>query len=693
MPKTQLLIAWPLLALTTAISALGQVPVGTDFTYQGQLILAGEAVNDSADFVFRLWDAEVDGNLIGSANTVNGVSIVDGLFTVNLDYGADAFNGGARWLEVEVRSPAGAGVFTTLVPRHPLTAAPYALATRGIHVDSEGSVGIGTDDPLGRLHVYHEFNPSIQFENNGDSTAERTVTLDFRHSNGVGAAIDAARDAGSVSGMSLGFSTQPVGGSLSKRMTINDVGQVGIGTDSPSATLEVRGDVTTSAGDAEVDQSQEVFSTTAVALDGLLWQSFTAGIDGLLSQIDLHLHSLTTASSGTLTVYQGAGIDGQVSASKSVTITPGVEQWASFSLSGAPAVVAGAECTIALSVPSGDLRLSAQNGDPYPAGHMDLEFYVPTYDLAFRTFVREGGIITAGGFAGNGAGVTNVPEPWSQSGVDLQFNGGNVGIGTSDPQSLLHVSSISNTEVILQNLGDSSVDRPVYADFRHANGTGARIQMDRQDGDEHGVELGLATQSEGGSLTRRLIVKPDGKVAIGLGSPATELEVNGMVKVHAIRFADDTIQETAFPGTFYHTVASGDFTSANGGATYKTQFFGGVGGSFIDEPNSMQSLIAPLNLPDGVTINSISFYGYDTISTTDVNIFVEYTTIDTGLATAFAWHRSNTSAGAYSATTFTNKVIDNSTFRYKVTVEPVNGTWHSAGLLAVNAVVFEYTYE
>src|SRR5207244_3413240 len=70
-----------------------------------------------------------------------------------IDFGAAAFNGDARWLEIAVRSPAGGGTFTTLSPRQPLTGAPYALQTRGLYVDTTGKVGIGTTAPAWRLEV------------------------------------------------------------------------------------------------------------------------------------------------------------------------------------------------------------------------------------------------------------------------------------------------------------------------------------------------------------------------------------------------------------------------------------------------------------------------------------------------------------------------------------------------------------
>ena len=51
------------------------------------------------------------------------MDVADGLFTVALDFGAGAFNGDARWLEVAVYKT-GTG-WVVLSPRQPLLAAPY----------------------------------------------------------------------------------------------------------------------------------------------------------------------------------------------------------------------------------------------------------------------------------------------------------------------------------------------------------------------------------------------------------------------------------------------------------------------------------------------------------------------------------------------------------------------------------------
>ena len=115
-----------------ALSAysLAQTPLSTAFTYQGQLNKSGSAVNSTADFQFTLFDDPIAGNQVGAIVSLNALSVSDGLFTVPLDFGTAAFDGNARWLQIALRSPAGSGVFTTLNPRQPLTAAPYALFAR-----------------------------------------------------------------------------------------------------------------------------------------------------------------------------------------------------------------------------------------------------------------------------------------------------------------------------------------------------------------------------------------------------------------------------------------------------------------------------------------------------------------------------------------------------------------------------------
>src|SRR5205823_6181135 len=101
--------------------------------------------NQSADFRFRLYDASTSGSQIGPQADHAGVTVANGVISLPVDFGADSYRRSEpRWIEVDMRSPAGSGNFTTLVPRQHLTPTPFALSTRGMDVDAGGNVGIGT---------------------------------------------------------------------------------------------------------------------------------------------------------------------------------------------------------------------------------------------------------------------------------------------------------------------------------------------------------------------------------------------------------------------------------------------------------------------------------------------------------------------------------------------------------------------
>jgi hypothetical protein len=124
--------------LFSAIIA-GAEPVGTEFTYQGRLIDANSPADGEYDFIFRLYDAVSDGNQAGEDVNIPDVDVIDGYFTVELDFVTGIFVGDARWLQISVRP--GASIdpndFVTLNPLQELTPAPYALYA----LESGGSGG------------------------------------------------------------------------------------------------------------------------------------------------------------------------------------------------------------------------------------------------------------------------------------------------------------------------------------------------------------------------------------------------------------------------------------------------------------------------------------------------------------------------------------------------------------------------
>ncbi len=148
-------------ALLLAVEKLSpaQVPLSSEFTYQGLLNASGQPAITTADFQFSLYDAISEGAQIGATISRESVGVTNGIFTLSLDFGPAAFSGQARWLQVAVRSPAGVGGFNTLAPRQPVTATPnatYSSNTRGISVDNSGRVGVGMTPPpqsFARLNV------------------------------------------------------------------------------------------------------------------------------------------------------------------------------------------------------------------------------------------------------------------------------------------------------------------------------------------------------------------------------------------------------------------------------------------------------------------------------------------------------------------------------------------------------------
>ncbi|MBX3390584.1 MAG: hypothetical protein KF691_14135 [Phycisphaeraceae bacterium] len=97
--------------------AAAQTPVTSSFVYQGEL-RSGPSVVSHADLNFRLYDSPIGGNQIGPELGVDDVTLIRGRFSVTLDFGNNVFAGDERYLEIDVRSPAGGpGAFSTLFPR------------------------------------------------------------------------------------------------------------------------------------------------------------------------------------------------------------------------------------------------------------------------------------------------------------------------------------------------------------------------------------------------------------------------------------------------------------------------------------------------------------------------------------------------------------------------------------------------
>ncbi len=146
-----------------------------------------------------------------------------------------------------------------------------------------GNVGIGTTSPAAKLNVSTSslwgtaVTDAITIDNTGsagDVNSEHSLGRIRWRTNGViGASIDAIRDTpGAGHNVDIAFSTNTGGSGTStvERMRINYNGNVGIGTTSPSNTLDVN-------GGAEINGETYIRSTSNV---GLRIQTTDQGIGG-----------------------------------------------------------------------------------------------------------------------------------------------------------------------------------------------------------------------------------------------------------------------------------------------------------------------------------------------------------------------------------------------------------------------------
>ena len=251
-----------------------QAAVGTAFLYEGRLMDSGSPANGLYDFRFKLYDAATGGRVVGSTVNRDDVRVENGLFTVTLDFGPQAFNGEARWLEIAVRPGDSTGAYTTLHPRQPIMPVPYALALPGLWVEQ------------------NDTSPNVIGGYSGNSVA----------SNVVGATIGGGGNSGNLNRVTADYGT--IGGGMGN-VASGDRATVGGGD-----ANEASGYANTIGG-GEHNTASDLFSTVGGGKDNVANREYTTVGGGF--------HNVARGSNATV-----SGGAGNFAGNAAVTISGGV---------------------------------------------------------------------------------------------------------------------------------------------------------------------------------------------------------------------------------------------------------------------------------------------------------------------------------------------------------------------------------
>lgn len=204
-------LAFCILSVGTAVAS----PLGSAFTYQGQLNFNGSPASGNFDFQFALFTTGTGGSAVDTI-TLTTQSVSNGLINESLDYTDVPFNGQALWIEVSVR-PAGSGTYTVLSPRQPITATPYALFALAGNQGPAGPTGpqgpagaVGAQGPAGAAGARGPAGPT------GPQGPAGVVTLPFAGSGSDPTAVLSVSNSGAgngVVGLTTGAASGVYGGS------------------------------------------------------------------------------------------------------------------------------------------------------------------------------------------------------------------------------------------------------------------------------------------------------------------------------------------------------------------------------------------------------------------------------------------------------------------------------------------------
>jgi hypothetical protein len=450
--------------------------------------------------------------------------------------------------------------------------AAHPIESTTVHVDeANGRVGIGTTSPAFPLTVYHATNSAATFQTSGTGTGA-----------GNGFYVGHASNISYVwnyNNFPLVLATNNI-----ERVRVTGGGNVGIGTTSPAAKLHLSG-----SGVTELRITSTTGNTNSLLS---FYESALAswGIDAGQANGSFFIKDLYNSATRLTISYTGNVGIGTTSPAYKLDISGQIRVDNGVGNGSGQALIVGG---------SGDVTLTSGGSLFFGAYDYGNSTYIRGYDNSAGLYFYADGTLTMN-VAGNGnvgigttspdrgltisrsnqyaslniykANTTNqiVYLGTGSSGADddaiLQlfdeatekvriftagnswFNGGNVGIGTTNPEARLHVAGGH----LLLNNGIELRSKDTGGSVR----TIARVNGSTNDLEYGWSGAGAVKFMGGGAYTERMRIHTDGNVGISTTSPEEKLHVAGNVRIDG--------------GSTAAILETNDATAAEAGTTYKT---------------------------------------------------------------------------------------------------------------------------